>query len=280
MVQHVVNKVEVDHDTGSKQLLGGEVFPAGLSASADLAAAVDSIAENPNVGPFIGKQLIQHLVTSNPTPAYVARVSAVFADNGSGVRGDLGAVVTAILIDSEARGDLHTEPNYGHMVEPVLFITRVLRAFNAKSDGVLDPNSAAMEQDLFRAASVFNFYPPGYRIVGGNGLVGPEFKLDDSQSALTRINFVNTLVFGGIPPSPPDRPSGTTLDLSRLNALAAYPGLLVDELNGLLMHGAMSLSMHDAIVTAVEAVPASNPAMRAQTAAYLVASSSQYQVEQ
>jgi uncharacterized protein (DUF1800 family) len=280
MIQHVVNNVEVDHDNGSKTLLGGEVFPDGVSAAQDLYDAIDNIAEHPNVGPFIGKQLIQHLVTSNPSPAYVARVSAAWADNGYGTSGDIPTVVWAILTDPEARGDFHAEPNYGHLVEPALFITRVLRAFNAKSDGVLNPYSANMEQDLFRAASVFNFYPPGYRIVGGNGLLGPEFKLQDSQSALTRINFVNTVVFGGIPPAPPDRPTGTTLDLSRLNALASNSGALVDELNGFLMHGAMSQAMHDAIVGAVEAVPVSNLPMRVQTAVYLVASSSQYQVEQ
>jgi uncharacterized protein (DUF1800 family) len=279
MVVHVVSKVEVDHDNGSKTLLDGEVVPAGLSAVADLNAALDNIFNHPNVGPFIGKQLIQHLVTSNPTPDYVSRVAAVFNDNGNGTRGDLGAVVRAILSDSEALGDFHPEPTYGHLVEPVLFITRVLRAFHASSDGVLASFSAGMEQDLFHAASVFNFYPPGYRIVGGNGLIGPEFKLDDSASALARVNFVNTVVFGSIPASPPDRPTGTTLDLSQFTSLAAYSGLLVDQFDTLLLHGSMSPAMHDAIEAAVEAIPVSNVLMRVKTAAYLVASSSQYQVE-
>jgi uncharacterized protein (DUF1800 family) len=279
MVQHVVRGAEVDHDDGEKQLLGGVVQPAGLSAVDDLDAALDNIFNHPNVGPFIGKQLIQHLVTSNPSGAYVARVAAVFADNGSGTRGDLAAVVTAILTDPEARGDAHAEPGYGHLVEPVLFITRVLRGLRATSDGVLASYAAAMGQDVFRAASVFNFYPPGYRIVGGNGLIGPEFKLYDSGTALSRINFVNTVVFGTIAPSPPDRPAGTSLDLSPLVALAGYPDLLIDELDGLLLHHTLTPAMHDAILTAILAVPASNPTMRAKTAAYLVASSSQYQVE-
>ena len=202
-----------------------------------------------------------------------------FNDNGNGTRGDLGAVVRAILVDQEALGDFHPEPTYGHLVEPVLFITRVLRAFHASSDGVLASFSAGMEQDLFHAASVFNFYPPGYRIVGGNGLIGPEFKLDDSASALARVNFVNTVVFGSIPPSPPDRPTGTTLALSQFTALAAYSQLLVDQFDTLLLHGSMSPAMHDAIEAAVEAIPVSNVPMRVKTAAYLVASSSQYQVE-
>jgi uncharacterized protein (DUF1800 family) len=278
MVVRIVGGVEVDHDKGTKQLLNGLNVPAGLSAAADLKMALDNIANHPNVAPFIGKQLIQHLVTSNPTPAYVARISAVFNDNGSGVRGDLAAVVRAILLDPEARG-VHDEPTYGHLLEPALFIARVLRAFRATSDGVLATYSANMEQDVFRPASVFNFYPPGYRFLGGQGLLGPEFRLDDSATALARANFVNTVVFGTIPPSPPDRPTGTAVDISWLLPLAAYPDLLIQELNGLMLHQSMSQQAHDAIRTAVLAVPASNPSMRAKTAAYLVASSSQYQVE-
>jgi uncharacterized protein (DUF1800 family) len=275
MVVRVVNGVEVDHDTGAKQLLNGAGVAAGLSALDDLHAALNNIAAHPNVAPFISKQLIQHLVTSNPTPAYIARVSYAFTTSG----GNLGAVARAILLDPEARGDLHGEPTYGHLLEPALFIVRVLRAFNATSDGVLASFAAAQEQDVFRPASVFSFYPPGYRIVGGQGLSGPEFKLYDTASALTRANFVNTVVFGSIAPSPPDRPTGTTIDLSHFVALAGYPSLLVDELDGLLLHRSMSSAMHDAIVAAVNAVPASNTLLRARTAAYLVSTSPQYQVE-
>ena len=279
MVVRVVRAVETDHDTGSKRLLNGVVVPAGLSALADLNAALDNIANHPNVGPFIGKQLIQHLVTSNPSPAYVARIAAVFNDNGAGGRGDLAAVTRAIVLDPEARADFHPEPTYGHLSEPALFITRVLRAFHPTSDGVLASNAASMQQDVFRPASVFSFYPPGYRIVGGQGLLGPEFRLYDSATALARANFVNTVVFSTIAPSAPDRPVGTSLDFSSLLPLAADPKTLVAELNALLLHQTMSPAMQTAIVTAIAAVPATNPLMRAKTAAYLVASSSQFQVE-
>jgi uncharacterized protein (DUF1800 family) len=271
----VVGNVEVDHDKGAKVLLNGQRVPGGLSAAADLTAAVGNIVNHPNVAPFISKQLIQHLVTSNPSPDYVARISAVFNRTG----GNLGWVVSAILRDPEARGDVHAEPTYGHLLEPALFITRVLRAFHATSDGVLAGYSVNMGQDVFRPASVFSFYPPGYRFVGGLGLLGPEFKLDDSATALARANFVNTVVFGSIPASLPDRPIGTTVDLSHFVALAGYSSLMVDELDGLLLHRSMSPAMHDAIVAAVDAVPATNSLLRARTAAYLVASSSQYQVE-
>ncbi len=275
MVVRVVNGVEIDHDSGAKHLLSGVSVPSGLSAVDDLHAALDDIAAHPNVAPFIGKQLIQHLVTSNPSPGYVARVSSVFTSSG----GNLGEVVRAILLDAEARGDFHNEPTYGHLLEPALFIVRVLRAFNATSDGVLASFSAAQGQDVFRPASVFNFYPPGYRIVGGQGLSGPEFKLYDSASALTRANFVNTIVFGSIAPSLPDRPTGTTIDLSHFVSLAKYPSLLVDDLDMLLLHRSMSPAMHDAIVAAVNAVPSTNALLRARTAAYLTATSPQYQVE-
>ena len=278
MVVRVVRRVEVDHDTDEKQLLNGAVNPAGLSAAADLQAALDNIFYHPNVGPFIGKQLIQHLVTSNPSPGYVDRIASVFNDNGFGVRGDLAAVVTAILTDPEARGDQRTDSDYGHLVEPVLFVTRVLRAFQPQSDGVLASFTASMGQDVFRAPSVFNFYPPGYRIVG-TGLLGPEFKLLDSATALARINFVNTVVFNGIAAAPPNRPSGTTIDLSPLLPLAPDPDALVAAIDDLLLHRSMSPQMRSTIVEAVAVIPASNRLLRAKTAAYLVASSSQYQVE-
>jgi len=275
MVVRVVNGVEVDHDSGAKQLLNGANVPSGLSAVDDLHAALNNIATHPNVAPFISKQLIQHLVTSNPSPRYVIRVSSVFTNSG----GNLGEVVRAILLDPEARGDFHTEPTYGHLLEPALFIVRVLRAFNATSDGVLASFSASQGQDVFRPASVFNFYPPGYRIVGGQGLSGPEFKLYDSASALTRANFVNTIVFGSIAPSLPDRPTGTAIDLSHFVSLASNPSMLVDDLDVLLLHRSMSPAMHDAIVTAVKAVSSNNALLRARTAAYLTATSPQYQVE-
>ena len=269
---------DTDHDRGTKHLLNGFVINSGGTTQRDLDAALDNVFNHPNVGPFIAKQLIQHLVTSNPSPAYVARVAAVFNANEHGERGNLASVVHQILYDDESRGDVHDEPSYGHLLEPVLFVTRLLRAFNAASDGVLASYTASMGQDVFKAPSVFSFYPPGYRIVGGNGLLGPEFRLFDPASAFARINFVNTLVFNGIQPSLPDRPQGTSLDLTAYVPLASNPDALIASLNGLLLHRTMSAQMHDAIATAVRAVAATNPLQRVKTAVYLVASSSQYQV--
>ncbi len=278
---------QANHDIGVKTLLNGVQLPANQSAQQDLKDTLDNIFNHPNVGPFIGKQLIQHLVTSTPNPAYVARVAAVFNNDGTGVRGNLQAVVLAILLDPEARGDFKSDPAYGHLREPSLFICNLLRAFNAQSadgkkpsDGYLDPQSVAMGMDVFRPPSVFSYFPIG-KVVGSTGtqpVLGPEFGIDTTATALTRANFVNTMVFGKIGTGT-NSPNGTALNLSGLLVLALDPPKLVDTLDTLLMHGSMPSDMRDAIITAVNAVASTNPLKRAQTALYLVATSSQYQVQ-
>jgi uncharacterized protein (DUF1800 family) len=276
------------HDKGSKKILAGLQLPAGQSQAVELSAAIDNIAFHPNVAPFIGKQLIQHLVTSNPSPAYVARISAVFASNANSPT-QLFDVVRAILLDPEARGDLidaAAQPNYGKLREPVQFITNLLRAFGATSDGILNSlnvggssiGSADMSQDVFNAPSVFSFYPPTARVPGENAL-GPQFALFSSLTSLRRANFVNRIVFSTIPAAAPNRPTGTSIDLSFWDPLASNPDRLIDALDRLLLHGAMSAEMRDSVKIAVESVPQSNPRLRVRTAVYLIASSSQYQVQ-
>jgi hypothetical protein len=282
-----------NHDTGTKLLLDGVTLPAGQPGATDLNAALDNIFHHPNVGPFVSKQLIQHLVTSDPTPAYVGRVAAVFNDNGSGVRGDLRAVVKAILTDPEARGDVKNDPNYGYLREPALYITNILRQFNVRaasgaagsqSDGYLNPQSISMSQDVFRAPSVFNYYPPDY-VVPVSGIKGPEFYLMNTSTALRRANFGNTIIFNNIPATTganTNAPFGTSIDLSEMQALATADtsGVqLMDALDKKMMHGSMSAQMRSIITTAVLAVPSTNPLLRARTAVYLVATSSQYQVQ-
>jgi uncharacterized protein (DUF1800 family) len=269
-----------NHDKTAKSLLvyPGAVYstlPPGQEGSFDLSNALDNIFHHPNVGPFIGKQLIQHLVTSNPSPAYVSRVSAAFANNGSGVRGDLAAVVRAILLDPEARGPSKTDPSYGRLREPVLFVTNFCRALGAASDGILAGTATGMGQNLFNSQTVFSYYPHSYE-VPGTAAQGPEFGIQTGVAAQARVNLVNTLAFSQIRSTPPD--IGTSLDLRGLQSLAADPASLVAELNWILMHGSMSDSLKSTVVDAVTAIPASTPLLRAQTALYLVASSSQYQV--
>jgi uncharacterized protein (DUF1800 family) len=276
------------HDKGPKTLLNGLQLPGGQSQAAELGAAIDNIAFGPNVAPFISKQLIQHLVTSNPSPAYVTRIASVFASNSNSPT-QLYDVVRAILLDTEARGDFidpATQPNYGKLREPVQFITNLLRAFNATSDGVLNSlnvggssiGSADMSQDVFNAPSVFSFYPPTARVPGEDAL-GPQFGIFSSLTSLRRANFANRVVFSTIPAAPPNRPTGTSIDLSPWDPLANNPEQLIEALNQLLLHGAISAEMRDSVRVAVESIPASNPRLRVRTALYLIATSSQYQVQ-
>jgi uncharacterized protein (DUF1800 family) len=270
------------HQAGTKALLNGYTVPANQTPAQDLANALDDIFNHPNVGPFIGKQLIQHLVTSNPSPAYVARVAAVFADNGQGVRGDLGAVVTAILTDTEARGAAPAGNVFGHLREPALFITGTLRSLGGQSDGVLPRSaSSAMGQPIFSPDTVFSFYPPSYQIPGTQ-TVAPEFGIDNAATALARANFINTVIMqGGAAPDPTVTGStGTSINLTPLSS-AADNAALIAQLNQTLMHGSLPSDASNIILVAANSAAASSadPLAAARTASYLMLTSAQYQVE-
>jgi uncharacterized protein (DUF1800 family) len=261
------------HDTGTKLLLNGVTLPAGATAQADLTAALQNIVSHPNVGPFISKQLIQHLVTSNPSPAYVSRVTAVFNDNGAGVRGDLKAVVNATLMDTEARrGDDPTQvqPSDGKLKEPVLFMMNLLRAANATSDGAnLNNYASAMKEEPFASPTVFNFYPPD-NLIAATNLLGPEFRIFNSTTSISRVNFVNDLAFGKVG-------NTTTTNLSEYVGLAPNPAELVDSLSGVLTHGPLSTGARTAVINMISTI--ADNTRRTQTALYLIGSSSQFQVE-
>jgi uncharacterized protein (DUF1800 family) len=286
-----------NHDTTEKQILNYpgavSIIPAGLTADQDLQMALDNIFYHPNLAPFVGKTLIQQLVTSNPTPAYVGRVSAVFNDNGQGIRGDMKAVVRAILTDPEARGNLKTDPDYGHLREPVLFVTNILRPLNpsantnasgscnGQSDGVLNPVTLVLDQDVFNPPSVFNYYPLTYTLQNTN-LHAPEFGIFSTGTALKRPNFVNQMVFSTGVTASSDAPCGTKIDISRWESLAsadASGALLVDTINTEILHGSMSPQVRGHLLTAVQAVAQANSLKRARTALYLVATSPQFQVQ-
>ncbi len=269
------------HDTGAKLVLNGVTLPAGQTPEQDLNGAIDAMFNHPNVGPFIGRQLIQHLVTSNPSAAYVQRISAVFNDNGHGVRGDLQAVIREILLDAEARGDTKTAADYGHLREPALFMTSMLRSIGGSSDGVyLRGQSGPMGQAIYMPPSVFNFYPPSYQIPGET-LQGPEFAIEDTATALARANFVYQMTYGSgaTADATVTGSTGTSLDLSSLIALAATPDDVVAALNQRLMHGSLSSAAAQSISQAVNAVSASDTTGRARMAIYLVTAAPQYQVE-
>ena len=257
-------------------------------ASASLDQALDNIYNHPNVAPFVSKFLIQQLVTGDPTPAYVGRITAVFNANRTSPT-QLKEVVKAILLDPEARGDVKTEPRYGKLREPVMFVTNIARHFDVRSadrstlsDGVLTNETSAMGQVAFMSPSVFNFYPPDY-IVPGTTLNGPEFNLFTTGTSIARVNFANTMFFNRIEVNPDRRvTAGTSISLSGLEGAAGWDpsgAYLMDVLNTRMMHGAMPQAMRNTILNAVLTVPESNPMLRARRAAYLVATSSQYQVQ-
>ncbi|HXN27790.1 MAG TPA: DUF1800 family protein [Candidatus Acidoferrales bacterium] len=275
--------VDSNHDTTAKQLLvypgvsGGGMLPAGQSAAQDLQGALDNVFNHPNLGPFVSSELIQHLVTSNPSPAYIERVASVFNDNGSGVRGDMKALITAILMDPEARrGDdpASAVGTDGHLQEPILYMTGLLRAFGAASDGTnLAYYGSGMGQEALYAPSVFNFYSPSY-VIPGTTMYGPEFQILTTATSLNRVNWVNSYVFGSIG-------SGTTVSFSNYATQASNPSALLGSLNTLMLHGSMASDMQSAILTAMQAVPAGSKQglQQAQMAIYLIGTSSQYQVQ-
>jgi len=272
--------VATNHDTGSKQLLNDVVEAPNLDMNTDLMNALHNVFMHPNVGPFIGKQLIQKLVTGDPSPQYVARIASVFNDNGSGVRGDMQAVVQSILLDPEARGDVKLDPGYGKLREPVLFIAAAGRAVNTATDGVyFGQAGAGLGQNLFYSPSVFNYYPPDHMLPDTSTLA-PEFAIFNSSSFINRDNVANTLTFGTIAPlATYPSATGTQPSWTSLQAVAADSNALADQLNALLLHGTMPAAMRSGLVNAVNAVPATDTLTRARTGYYLVITSSEYQVE-
>ena len=285
VVRRNTENQETRHDRGVKALLNGLVIPAGTNAEVEIETALDNIASHSNVAPFISKHLIRHLVTSNPTPGYVQRIAQVFAANYNAPN-QLEHVVRAILTDVEARtaADGATDPDYGKLNEPALFMLNFLRAFGAKSDGVLNSNSrgsSGLGQDIFRSPTVFNYYPAEYEVPGEPNLVGPAFGIFSTLSTATRTNFVYQIVYNGgfFAADPPDRPKGTTIDLKNWEKLASSPSQLVDRLSCWLLHCTMSQAMKDAIITAVNTVSPIDLLGRARMAIYLVATSAQYQVQ-
>jgi uncharacterized protein (DUF1800 family) len=269
--------VESEHDATAKILLNGTVLPAGQTAEEDLAGALANIFNHPNVGPFVCTQLIQHLVKSNPSPAYVSRVAAVFANNGSGVRGDMQAVIRAILEDAEARaGDTNPLDDGGHLREPILWITNFLRAIGFTNT---DPDSSYyslsnysnnLNERPYRSGSVFNFFPPSY-VIPQTTLGGPEFDLENTASAILRLSLANTMVFNKI--------TGFNVDLSATGTLgqiaAASPANLVDTLGLMFMHGQMPTDMRTEILNTISGL---GTAEQVRVAVFLVITSSQYKV--
>jgi uncharacterized protein (DUF1800 family) len=251
------------HSASAKTFLG-KTIPAGTPGEESLKQALDHLFNHPNVGPFIGKQLIQRSVTSNPSPAYVGRVSAAFANNGQGVRGDMRAVWRAILLDPEARDIAKlNDSQFGKLREPVLRLSAWIRAFNVKSTSgnynvyFTDDPSSGIGQAPFRSPSVFNFYRPGYvppnTGAAAAGLVVPEMQITSETSASSYINFVESMaILGG---------AGFLLDLTAdyqdERAIADDVDALINRIDERLTYGAMRASTRALAREAVASVPLS-----------------------
>ena len=265
------------HDTTSKILLNGTVLPAGQTAQQDLTQALTNVFNHPNVGPFVCRQLIQHLVTSTPSAAYVSRIAAIFANDGSGVRGNMQAVINGILTDQEARaGDTNASFDGGHLREPILFITAMIRGLGFINTDVngsyesLSNYSNNLSERPYRANSVFNFFPPDY-VIPSTTVNAPEFGIENTATATLRLSLADSIVNNKI--------TSFTVDLSNtstLGVLAANPTSLVQALSGLFMHSQMPANMQTTIVNAI--TPLTSNAQRVRVAAYLVITSSQYKV--
>jgi len=257
--------VEGNHDQGIKRLFDGTMLPANNGTVRDFDTAIDRILAHPNVAPFISKNLIQHLVTSNPTAGYVGRVASVFQGTG----GDLKAVARAILMDREALG-MPLLASTGHLREPVLYTAGLSRLLTARiaDHPFMTDESQDMGQRLFYSPSVFNYFSPTYRTAG---VVSPESQILTAQTALRRVNYAAKLIYGWFG-------SDVTLDIARFQQAAPDVDTLLDLVNLEAMGSRMSPQSRAAIRTALLAQTDSKE--KARTALYLALTSSLYQIIQ
>lgn len=250
------------HSVSEKKFLGATIPAGAANPEADLKIAMDTLFNHPNVGPFIGRQLIQRLVTSNPSPQYVGRVAAAFANNGQGVRGDMRSVIRAIFLDTEARSDtVFSNTNNGKLREPVIRLANWMRAFNAKSAsgryllGSLDDPLTSLAQTPMRAPSVFNFYRPGYvppnSAIAGAGLVAPEMQITGETSVVGYLNVMRGVIPSGVG-------SGSIRDVqpdySAELALADTPEKLIERISLLLTYGRLPTTLRSQVLNAVNSV--------------------------
>lgn len=251
------------HSTLEKTFLGVTI-PASSKPDtpADVKVALDTVFKHQNVGPFLGKQLIQRLVTSNPSPAYVSRVAAAFNDNGSGVRGDMKAVVKAVLLDPEAR-TVSSSNSAGKMREPVLRLAAMLRAFDATSKsnrwigiGNTDDPATRLNQSALNAPTVFNFYRPGYvptsQAISDANLVVPEMQITHDVSVAGYTNYIRQWIVLD------NANRDIRQKYDREVELAETPAALVERMNLLMFGGTMSETLKTQVTSAVasRAIPA------------------------
>ncbi|MEZ5463448.1 DUF1800 family protein [Dokdonella sp.] len=278
----------------SKQLLAysgstlpGGVLPAGGTADSDLQAALNNIFNHPNVAPFIARHLIKRMVTSNPSPAYVGRVAAVFSNNGMGVRGDLGATVRALLMDTEARTLPSLASNGGKMREPLLKLSHLWRALDGRADDGRYRewySDYYLAQAALRSPTVFNFFLPDYSPPGelsSLGLSAPEFQITTDTSIASVSNGLGYKIFYDWRGHNGQTSEDIVVDLGTELAIAADPVQLVDRYDLLFMSRTMSDFMFDTLVTHLQTLPNTSTGrrQRVQDAVWLIQSSPEYAIE-
>ena len=293
-----------NHSTLAATFLGSTV-PAGTDGVLALKIALDTLFNHPNVGPFFGKQMIQRLVTSNPSPAYVARVAGAFNNNGAGVRGDLKAVFSAVLLDEEARGAAGlSQPGFGKLREPMLRLVQWGRSFGIASArgswkiGDLSNPASQLGQSPLRSPSVFNFFRPGYvppsTALSATQTTAPEFQLVNESSVGGYLNYMQGVIRNGIFVNAPDLPNNASNAANGFDIAAAYSAelplagdavALVKRLNLLLCAGQLSADNQALIVNALNATAitasSSDSARRDRVAAgvLLVMASADYLIQ-
>ena len=286
---------EPEHEPGPKTLLGGFVVPAGQTGMQDIEMAIDHLFQHPNVGPFIGTHLIKFLVTSNPSPAYVARVSAAFDDNGSGVRGDMKAVIRAVLLDTEARDPAHIQdPHFGKVREPLVRWVQLGRAFHATSDSgqfryfggnepgdsVPTAESVFLAQYPLFAPSVFNFFSPTHQPAGpltDADLVAPEMEIIHAFTSIATVNAIDRAVIEGEYLDSDQELVELNLE-EEIDVAEVDPELLLDRLDLLLTYGTLSSGTRGIIRDAI--LPLSgDPESQVLLALYLMMNCPEYAVQ-
>jgi len=255
---------EARHETGSKTFIGTTI-PAGTNGLNSLTLALDAIYAHANVAPFISRQLIQRLVCSNPSPAYIARVATVFNNDGAGAKGNLKAVIKAILLDDEARNAARLDdPNFGKLREPILRFTGWARAFGATSPsdawaiGNTSDPATKLGQSPLRSGSVFNFFRPGYvppgSAIASAGMVAPEFQITNESTVVGYVNFMQTAISRGY--------GDVKANYASLMPLAETAQALLDELNLVLAAGQLSAKTVALIKGALDSMPVGTDAAR------------------
>ncbi len=251
---------ENEHEPGPKVILDGQVIPDGQTCEEDLQDALDIVFDHPNVGPFVSRQLIQRLVMSNPPPQYIARVATVFNNNGSGVRGDMGAVVRAILLDPVAR-QAPQATAFGKPREPLLKLIAMYRALDAAPP----PNNRSMSipfsgygQTPLGSPTVFNFYSPNYQAPGEiqkAGLYSPEFQIVDEGTIATSANDLFNKSWNSYTAETNQDTNRPSVDVDDFVAMLGDAPALVDELDFRFMYGTMSSSMRQTLINLIESFP-------------------------